>query len=437
MRVPGVPEWNRKTIKSNAGAVDVSDLSTGELLACHDCDHLYRYEPIPAGARADCRHCGALLYRHVPDSLDRSIALYCAALLLFVIANCFPFLSLKLGGRVVENILLSGGWAMYQLGMGELGLLIFLTSVAFPFLVITGMLYLLVPVRLGYLPRGLGTVYRLVHAVSPWSLVGVFMLGVLIAIVKLQDLATVITGISLYALGALMITYAAARASFDPHAFWEAVRFRRSPAPSEIAAAHLGCHICGLVVAVRSDGRAQSCQRCRTPLHTRKPDSLNRTLALLFSAAILMIPANVYPVMTVIRFGQGEPNTILSGVLHLIESGMWGLALIVFFASIVVPVTKLLVLSYLIWSIHRQSDWRPRDRTLLYRVTEAVGAWSMVDIFLVGLLSALVSLDALSTIRPGIGATYFAAVVIATMFAAHYFDPRLIWDNARRSGASG
>lgn len=407
--------------------------SAGDLLACHDCDHLHRYEPIPAGARADCRYCGALLYRNLPAGLDRTIALYVTALILFFLANCFPFLALKLGGRMVENILLSGGWAMVELGMAELGVLIFLTSIAFPFLVITGMLYLLVPVRLGYRPRGLGTVYRLVHAVTPWSLVGVFMLGVLISIVKLQDLATVVTGPSLFALAALMLAYAAARASFEPRTFWEAVPYRGAPVAD--GHAHLGCHLCGLVTAARADGGAQLCARCGSALHARKPDSLNRTLALLCSAAILMIPANLYPVMTVIRFGQGEPNTILSGVLHLIESGMWGLALIVFFASIVVPGLKLIVLGWLLWSIHRQSSWRPRDRTQLYRVTEVVGAWSMVDVFLVGLLSALVSLDALSTIRPGIGATYFAAVVIATMFAAHCFDPRLIWDNAGSAGA--
>ena len=408
----------------------MSDLTTGELLACHDCDHLYRHEPIPEGARANCRHCGALLYRHLPDTLNRTIALYSSALVLFFIANCFPFLSLKLSGRVVDNILLSGGWAMYQMGMGELGLLIFLTSIAFPFLVIAGMLYLLVPLRLGFVPRGIGPVYRLVHAVSPWSLIGVFMLGVLIAIVKLQDMATVLTGTSLYALAALMVVYSAARASFDAHTFWAAVPLRR-PAPAFLPGGrHLGCNLCGLVTAENPGAREQRCARCQTALHARKPDSLGRTWALLMSATILLIPANVYPVMTVIRFGQGEPNTILSGILHLIESGMWGLALIVFFASIVVPVSKLVVLSYLLWSIRKNSAWRPRDRTLLFRVTESVGAWSMVDIFLVGLLSALVSLDALSTIRPGIGATFFAAVVISTMFAAHCFDPRLIWDGA-------
>ena len=117
--------------------------------------------------------------------------------------------------------------------------------------------------------------------------------------------------------------------------------------------------------------------------------------------------------------------------MKLIEAGMWGLAMIVFVASIVVPVLKLGILAFLCISVHMQSIWRPRDRTILYRVTEVVGAWSMVDIYLVGLLSALVSLGSLSTVRPGIGAIFFAAVVIITMFAAQSFDPRLIWDNVR------
>jgi paraquat-inducible protein A len=410
----------------------MAESPAGELIACHECDHLHRYVSIPVGAKANCEHCGSLLYRHIPDSLNRTLALYSTALVLFLIANCFPFLSLTLGGRIVENILLSGGWAMYEMGMGELGFLIFLTSVGFPFITIAGMLYLLVSVRLGYTPPGMGPIYRLVNMVTPWSLVSVFMLGVLIAIVKLQDIADVIIGTSFFALTTLLIIYAAARANFDPRIIWSQTA-HTNPTESELKSSirYLNCHTCGLLSEERP--HEQHCPRCTTPLHHRKHGSIEATWALLLAAVILIIPANVYPVMTVIRFGQGEPNTIISGVLHLIESGMWGLAMIVFVASIVVPVMKLIVLSFLLISVQKKSIWRPKDRTLLYRVTEVVGAWSMVDIFLVGLLSALVSLDALSTIRPGIGATFFAGVVVVTMFAAHQFDPRLIWDNVRDS----
>jgi len=404
----------------------------GEIIACHECDHFYFYELIPAGAKAKCQQCGSLLYRHIPDSLNRSLALYFTALILFLIANAFPFLSLELGGRVVENILFSSGWAMYELGMGELGVLIILTSILFPFIVITGMLYLLIPARMGTAAPFMAQVYRIVNSIGPWSLVGVFMLGVLIAIVKLQDLANVITGPSLIALALLLVVYTAARASFDPHDLWSSIKHKSSGISHDDIASRkiINCHTCGFLSL--HTGELQTCHRCTSSLHHRKHNSIEATWALLASALILLIPANVYPVMTVIRFGQGEPSTILSGVLHLIESGMWGLAMIVFVASIVVPVMKLTILFFLLISVHKKSIWRPRDRTLLYRVTEIVGAWSMVDIFLIGLLSSLVRLDSLSTIRPGIGAIFFAGVVVITMFAAHSFDPRLIWDNIKQ-----
>ena len=410
----------------------MADSLIGEIIACHECDHLHHYELIPVGAKANCLHCGNLLYRHVPDSLNRSLALYLAALLLFIIANSFPFLSLELGGRVVENILFSSGWAMYELGMGELGVLIFLTSILFPLIVIVGMLYLLIPASLGKVAPQMGTVYRMVNALLPWSLVGVFMLGVLIGIVKLQDLANVIFGPAVVALALLLVVYTAARASFNSHELWLLTGHSSLDLTSEEAANKniLNCHTCGFL-SFETDEH-QHCPRCDSPLHYRKKNSIETTWALLLAAVVLLIPANLYPVMTVIRFGQGEPNTILSGILHLIESGMWGLAMIVFVASIVVPVMKLIILSFLLLSVQKKSVWRPRDRTLLYRVTEVVGAWSMVDIFLVGLLSALVSLDALSTIRPGIGAIFFAGAVVITMFAAQSFDSRLIWDNVRQ-----
>lgn len=135
----------------------MSGSAQGEILACHECDLLHRYAPIAAGAKASCHRCGAFLYRHVQDSLDRSLALYVAALLLFILANVFPFLSLTLGGRVEDNVLLSSAWAMYEMGMGELGVLIFLTSIGFPLIAIVGMLYLLILLALRFRTTGQGT----------------------------------------------------------------------------------------------------------------------------------------------------------------------------------------------------------------------------------------------------------------------------------------
>jgi paraquat-inducible protein A len=145
---------------------------------------------------------------------------------------------------------------------------------------------------------------------------------------------------------------------------------------------------------------------------------------------ILYIPANQFPIMTVISFGSGESDTILSGVKHLFQAGMWPLALLVFFASVAVPVLKVAGIALLLTTTQRRARWRLRDRTVLYRVVESVGRWSMIDIFMLSILAGLVQLGSIATIEPGVGAISFAGVVIVTMFAASSFDPRLMWDAA-------
>lgn len=192
----------------------------------------------------------------------------------------------------------------------------------------------------------------------------------------------------------------------------------------------LNCHSCHLLSQARQlpPGGHAVCPRCGASLHLRKPNSISRTWALIWAAIILYIPANVFPVMTVISFGKGSPDTIMSGVMALLEHGMWPLALLVFFASITVPMAKLTGMIYLLLSVQRKSHWRPKDRTVLYRVTEVIGRWSMIDIFMISILVALVKLQAIATIEPGPGAISFAAVVVITMIAANSFDPRLIWD---------
>lgn len=140
------------------------------------------------------------------------------------------------------------------------------------------------------------------------------------------------------------------------------------------------------------------------------------------------IPANVLPVTVVTSLHKVQSDTIMSGVIYFMKTGMWPIALVIFIASIFVPIMKLVTLTYLLVSIQRKSSWRPHDRTRLYRIAEVVGRWSMVDIYVVTILVALVKLGAWATIKAGPGAVFFAAVVVITMFAAMSFDPRLIWD---------
>ena len=195
-------------------------------------------------------------------------------------------------------------------------------------------------------------------------------------------------------------------------------------------ASQISCHSCHLLCRINFSiiGKSLVCPRCGSTLHQRKPNSLKRTWALVLAAIIFYIPANLLPVTVVISFGKAQSDTIMSGVIYFIASGMWPIALVIFVASILVPILKLIILTFLLVTVQRKSAWRPKDRTRLYRITEMVGRWSMVDIYVVTILVALVNLGNLATIKAGPGAGFFAAVVVITMFAAMSFDPRLIWD---------
>ena len=266
----------------------------------------------------------------------------------------------------------------------------------------------------------------------------VYVLGVIVAYVKLTEFAHLELGIAVYSFVALILTMVAAESALDPRQVWQRLGPQAAaPLPLPPSGSLLSCHACDQLVRTRHPGQHArlTCPRCGAALHRRRPNSLARTTALVVTATILYIPANLLPVMTVTSFGKGEPDTILSGVKTLIDAGMWPIALLVFFASITVPVLKLIGLTFLLISVRRRSAWRPRDRTFLYRIIELVGRWSMVDIFMISILVALVNLGSIATIQPGAGAIAFAAVVITTMIASMSFDPRLIWDRQETSHA--
>ncbi|MFO0690952.1 MAG: paraquat-inducible protein A [Myxococcota bacterium] len=206
------------------------------------------------------------------------------------------------------------------------------------------------------------------------------------------------------------------------------------PQGAPIVGPHVQCSVCRLVMRVPEPPRWQvrppsfCCTRCGARVHRRKPDSLARTTAFLLAAVFCYFPANLYPIMKATSLGRAQEDTILTGVVYLAENGMWPLAAIVFVASVVVPVAKIVSLTGLVLSVRWKSRWRPRDRAATYRIVELVGRWSMVDVYVVTILVALVHMGTLANVEVRFGAVFFAAVVVLTIFAAESFDPRLIWD---------
>jgi paraquat-inducible protein A len=197
----------------------------------------------------------------------------------------------------------------------------------------------------------------------------------------------------------------------------------------QITGLRLGLVVCGRCrITVRAIDGGSRCPRCRARLHARKPASLATTAALLISAALLYIPANLLPVMHTHTFFEDEDDTIMSGVISLAHQGSWPIALLVFFASIVVPILKILALGEIVIAVSRKSIHNVQQRSRLFRTVEFVGRWSMLDVFAVSILVALVQVQSLAVVDVRPGALAFAAVVVLTMLAAQTFDERLLWD---------
>ncbi len=420
---------------AKAGRTEL-DLSLRE---CPNCGLFQHLPKIVRGQVATCPRCEAVLRRHIADPQSRALAMALTGLVLFILAAGMPFIDLEVRGRTLRTTLLSGPVQLEQHGMWEIGLVVLITTLAAPVAKLAAMAWVLIGLRLRHPPRHLYVVFRWVEKLSPWSMVEVFLLGVFVAYTKLVDLAHVDVGGAVYALGALMIVMAAADSVLDREGIWEALGARgitaRSAgaviAPAQAgrpAARRIGCDTCGLVSWQAAERSA--CPRCGDQLHHRKPNSVARTAAFAITAAILYVPANIQPVLTFTQFGHGAPSTIVGGVMELAGAGMWPLALLVFFASVTVPVMKLAGLTWLLLSTRMAERDRLVERTRLYRIIDVIGRWSMVDVFMISILTALVRLGAVASVQPGAGVLSFCAVVILTILAAMAFDPRLMWDAA-------
>jgi paraquat-inducible protein A len=198
-------------------------MSASALIACHECDLLQREIPLPLGAAARCRRCGMVLYRNLPDSLDRTLALTLAAAVLYIVANAFPIVGLDAQGNRTSTTLFGAVRTLYEQDMTSVAALVFATTIVVPAVELGAMLYMLLPLKLGRVPRGLPDMFRLLQTIRPWGMVEVFLLGTLVSLAKLAHLASLVPGIALWSFAVLMVLLAAAASSFDPHGFWTRV----------------------------------------------------------------------------------------------------------------------------------------------------------------------------------------------------------------------
>lgn len=442
---------------SESGSSYLGHAARVPVIACHECDLLQRDSGVPPEGVLRCCRCSATLYRHHANSLDRTLAYALAACALWSISNAFPIVGLSVNGDVVETTMFGAVRVLYEDGMWPLSALIFITTMLMPAIQALGLVWLLLPLRLGFRPYRADAVFRMLRVAQEWGMTEVLILGLLVALVKLSLIASVVIAPALWSFGALMLMLAASASAFDTRDLWARLEgvpdagpefSSETPFPAATAAACglCVCHDCGLLTraapaerreaqhyadlhaGVHAPAHTGHCPRCGAHLHLRKPDSLARTWACLIAAIILYIPANLLPVMNTSSLFGSEKDTIMSGVVYLWTSGSWPLAVLVFIASIAVPMLKIFAIGFLALMANLRSTWQPTQRARIYRIVELVGRWSMLDIYVIAVLTALVQFNALATVRAGPASIAFGAVVVLTMFAALSFDPRLIWD---------
>ncbi len=410
-------------------------IDSSSIISCHDCGLLQKVTHELSHGVTKCYRCDATLQkleRVAPEkSIQHTLALVITALILFCIANVFPIVELHVAGHQVKTTLYGIVHYLFTHEMLFLGGLVFLTSFGGPLLQILGWLYVFLPANFNRTPPYAPQVYRIVRMTAAWSMLEVLMLGIIVAVVKLSGMGTVIPSIALWTFFVLMFFIAAILSTLDTEMIWEQI----SPIKQDLELKnsdineHLtNCHNCHLLCNLK-DSHEITCPRCGSAVHKRKPNSMSRCTALLIAAFVMYIPANLLPVMVVTSMGEADAETIMGGIIYLATSGDFPLAVIVFVASMVVPSMKLIILTFLLVTTHYKSQSIMKDRTRLYRLTEFIGRWSMIDIFVTALMAALIQIQGLAIIEVGFGAVAFGSVVVLTMLAAMSFDPRLIWDN--------
>lgn len=364
-----------------------------QIIICHECNNRVHVPVLQHRQKATCPRCDFVLTSQNDMANERILAFSFTALILLALSLCFNFLGFSASGQEQSINIIQGIQVLADQDYVFLAIIQLLAIVILPGAMLVGLIYVLLPLQLGLRPYYGRRVLTIVYALLPWSMAEIFLVGVLVSLIKISSLADITIGPSFYAYVGFTVCMTATVLHMDKHKLFSLVS--RKPAHSH-------------------------------PIDTS--ENIQRTWALLFTSIILYIPANILPIMNTRFLGVDEPSTILGGVIVLWKMGSYPIAIVIFIASVVVPVGKLIILIWLNYSIQRGFDIKHGERIFWYRVTEFIGRWSMVDVFVVAVLVSLIQLGNTMSIYPGPAALAFCGVVILTMLAAMNFDTRLIWN---------
>lgn len=396
---------------------------------CHGCAQVATQPELQPGQQVSCARCGHFMQARHSQWERRVLALTITGLLLFIMANVFPFMALEQAGQTQNTNLISGVQALIARSEFLLAALVFISIFLFPLLELLGIAYVMCLYGLNIRGPYIGQVLHLLKLSEPWSMLEIFLLGVLVSSVKLAGMAILHPGAGFYTFLMLVVVLLLAHRYIDRKAIWAWLdpNNHYDGAGSEELCACTSCDALITVDLIEQDNR---CPRCEHYVYRRWPRSAQKSFALLLAASVLYIPSNTLPMMITTELGYVTVDTIFSGVLHLADSGDLPIAIIVFVASIIIPIVKIMVMGYLLLFVSGRIKASPKKAARVFQITEFVGRWSMIDVFVVTVLVALVQFDLLANVEPGSALLCFAAVVVLTMMAAASFDPKLIWDAA-------
>jgi len=403
--------------------------------ACDECDVVHHIPPLKRGERFVCDRCGHVLLNFREHVEKLILGTGFSSLLMFLFALAFPFLGFSSNGAERSVTLYNIVSMLITQDYLILSIFVSLALFVFPIAYLMTVLLLVWSLRNRFISLTTKLyLTRWVVVIQPWLLVDVFLVGILVALVKMNSMADIELGLSFWAFCAHALLLLKTVTLLDRRWLWNSVAgqapehtIMKQPTQANKQGL-ICCHFCG---ATHSDS-ARHCSRCGHSIHSRHPKSLMTTMAFLIAAVIMFIPANIFPIMHTTFLGANEPSSIMEGVLLLWSLGSYPVALVIFFASVVIPLAKVLSLSWLCWQCYFPTERETLQKMKLYRITELVGRWSMIDIFVVAVLTGLVQMGNLIAISPGPAVLFFAAVVVLTMLAAASFDPRLLWDNEER-----
>jgi paraquat-inducible protein A len=417
------------------------------LLACPDCGTAQKIPALRGPGKLLCCRCKNTLEHSTGRGSDVPLACATATLVLLFPANLMPLLSVSLAGVVRSSRLGSGVAGMWTEGWLLLAVVVGLQGIILPFLRFGMLSTVLAAIRFQRQGRWTGKVFRWAEHLDLWAMPDVFLIGAVIGYSRVAAKMPMHIGPGGWCLVSAAALSMLTRASLDRRAVWRSIAApvpsfssQSSPAPSSPVPSSpvpsspglspstrgIACMECDLILPEAMEGRR--CPRCEAALYRRRPFSLMRASALVAAGYLFYPVANWFPMSIDIQAGETKTHTIASGVEQLLSAGLWPLALVIFTASIAIPLLKLTGLTWLIWSAKHGSSRRLVLKTKLYRVIREIDRWSNIDVFTIAIFLPLMQFNGLVSVQAAKGAPAFLAVIVLTMLAVHFFDPRLIWD---------